>query len=277
MTVAPLTDVSSWARGNGLEIVLVILGAIILTRALRWVGMRVTRSIDDRASEGDPLLRSEASKHRHALSEVLTWGVIVVAYAAAAVLVFQRLDIPLTGFVAPATVVGVALGLGAQQLVQDVLSGFFLIAERQYGFGDVVRLSVPGAGLPITGTVEDLTLRVTTMRTADGEVVITPNGKIAQVVNLSRDWARAVVDVPVGPGTRLDAINVILREVCSEAYADGALRPLLLAPPTVMGIERLELGQLSVRVVARTLPGKQFEVGRALRSRISLAVAKAWT
>jgi small conductance mechanosensitive channel len=96
-------------------------------------------------------------------------------------------------------VAGVALGFGAQRIVQDLLAGFFIITERQYGFGDVIRLAVVGIGEPRTGTVEDVTLRVTQMRTVDGEVVVTPNGQIVQVVNLSRDWARAVIDIPLPP------------------------------------------------------------------------------
>jgi moderate conductance mechanosensitive channel len=113
-----------------------------------------------------------------------------------------------------------------------------------------------------------VTLRVTRMRSPNGEVVIVPNGAIAKVVNLSRDWARAVVDVPVPATVDVNRVNEILREVGREAFRDPALRPLLLDPPSVMGVESLDLEQVNVRVVARTLPGKQFEVGRALRARI---------
>ena len=90
-----------------------------------------------------------------------------------------------------------ALGFGAQRIVQDILAGFFIITERQYGFGDVVRGLRAWRTTGVTGTVEDVTLRVTTVRSANGEVIIVPNGQIVQVTNMSRDWARAVVDVPV--------------------------------------------------------------------------------
>ena len=121
----------------------------------------------------------------------------MLIYAVAGVLMLQRLGVPLARLVAPATVAGVALGFGAQRVVQDILAGFFIITEHQYGFGDVVRLSVPGSATGVTGTVEDVTLRITRMRTVNGEVVFTPNGQIMQATNLSRDWARAVIDVPV--------------------------------------------------------------------------------
>jgi moderate conductance mechanosensitive channel len=176
-----------------------------------------------------------------------------------------------TGLVAPATVLGVGLGFGAQRIVGDVLAGFFIITERQYGFGDVVSISVTGAPEPASGTVEDVTLRVTRMRSSNGEVVTIPNGAISKVVNLSRDWARAVVDVPVPTSVDVNLVNDILREVGREAFRDPALRPLLLDPPSVMGVESLDLEQVNVRMVARTLPGKQFEVGRDLRARVVLA------
>jgi small conductance mechanosensitive channel len=159
--------------------------------------------------------------------------------------------------------------------VQDLLAGFFLITERQYGFGDVIRLTIPVGVTPITGTVEELTLRITKIRSSDGEVVITPNGQILQVVNLSRDWARSVIDVPVPVGADLNRVSSILREVGEQAHRDEDLGVLLLDAPTVMGVESIEVGQFNVRVVARTLPGKQFEVGRKLRARITVALAQA--
>lgn len=182
---------------------------------------------------------------------------------------------PVTGIVAPATVVGVALGFGAQRVVQDVLAGFFLVTERQYGFGDLVRLVVQGAPTAITGTVEEVTLRITSVRTSNGEVVITPNGQIVQVVNLSRDWARAVVDVPIPTSVDVTTVSDVLTRVGAEAYADDALHDLLLDAPTVMGVESIDLDQFKIRVVARTLPGKQFEVGRALRAKITVALLRA--
>jgi small conductance mechanosensitive channel len=264
-------ELLTWLSGRGLEVVLIILGSVLLARFVSWVGGRLTDRIDREATGGDALVRSEAAKHRHSLTQVLTWVAVVLIYSIAVFLVLSTLGVPVTGLVAPATVLGVGLGFGAQRIVGDILAGFFLITERQYGFGDVVAIAVVGAGEPATGTVEDVTLRITRLRSADGEVVTIPNGQIVKVVNLSRDWARAVVDVPVPTSSDVNRVNEILREVCAEAFRDPALRKLLLDPPSVMGVESLDLDQVNVRVVARTLPGKQFEVGRDLRARIVLA------
>jgi small conductance mechanosensitive channel len=265
-------DLLTWLSGRGLEAVLIILGSVLLARFVAWVGSRITDRIDARSIGGDALVRSEAAKHRHSLTQVVTWSAIVLIYAIAVFFTLDRLGVPVTGLVAPATVLGVGLGFGAQRIVGDVLAGFFIITERQYGFGDVVAISVVGAGEPATGTVEDVTLRVTRVRSANGEVVTVPNGQIVKVVNLSRDWARAVVDVPVPSSADVSQVNEVLREVGRDAFRDADLRPLLLDPPSVMGVETLGLDQVNVRMVARTLPGKQFEVGRDLRARVVLAL-----
>ncbi len=275
LTVQPLlTDVSLWARGSGLEIVLLVIGTILLTRLATWLGARITERIDANAREADSLVRSEASKHRQALTQVITWAALAIIYCVAAVLIAERLGIPLTSLVAPAAVAGVALGFGAQRIVQDILAGFFIITERQYGFGDLIRLSVPSIPDPAIGTVEDVTLRVTTVRTPDGEVVITPNGQITQVTNLSRDWARAIVDVPVPAGSDVNRVSDLLRLIGVEAYKEPDMRRLMLDPPAVMGVQSIDMDHFQIRVVTRTLPGKQFDVGRVLRARIAAGLLR---
>jgi small conductance mechanosensitive channel len=117
--------------------------------------------------------------------------------------------------------------------------------------------------------VEDVTLRVTSVRTTDGELVITPNGQITQVTNLSRDWARAVVDVPVPAAMDVNQVTDALRLIGEQAFKEADLRELLLDPPSVMGVQSIDVNEFQVRLVARTLPGKQFDVGRILRARIA--------
>jgi small-conductance mechanosensitive channel len=273
MTVAqaPLTDVSAWARSNLIQAVLLLIGTILLTRFVSWAGGRYTASIDAKGSESDELVRSEALKHRHSVAQVVTWGLLAVMYCVVGVLIIERLGFPVSGFVVPASVAGVAIGFGAQRIVQDILSGFLIVSERQYGYGDIIRLAVSGNNVLAVGTVEEVTLRTTRIRSLSGEVITTPNGQIVQVTNLSRDWARVVVDVPVPARVDVGHVTKILREVCTELYEEEEMRPLLLDPPNVMGVESLEVDHFNLRVVARTLPGKQFEVGRALRSHITVA------
>jgi small-conductance mechanosensitive channel len=270
-TIAPLTDISVWLRSSGLEIVLLILGAVLLARFAGWVGRRVTERMDAAATDQDALVRSEASKHRHAVAQALTWVAVALIWSITVVLVLDRLGVPVASLVAPAAVLGAALGFGGQQVVRDLIAGFFIIVERQYGYGDVVNISAVGFTDGATGTIEEVALRTTRVRTLNGEVVIVPNGEIVQVTNLSRDWARAVVDVPLPVEVDVLRASELLRKVGEEAFEDEALRPLLLDPPTVMGVESFEVGRVNLRMVARTLPGKQFEVGRELRVRVAVA------
>ena len=267
--MTPLPDLGTWARGSGLEIVLLLTGAILLTRFATWLGGRITDRIDANARETDALVSSEASKHRHALASVITWVALVVIYCVTGAAVLTRLGVPVTSLVVPSAVVAVALGFGAQTIVQDILAGFFIITERQYGYGDLIRLAVPSLPDPAIGTVEGVTLRVTTVRTADGAVVVTRNGQITQVTNLSRDWARAVVDVPVPVAADVNRVSDVLRLIGEQAYEDPELRSLLLDAPAVMGVQSIDVDHFQVRLVARTLPGKQFDVGRMLRVRIA--------
>ena len=269
--IAPLDDLEGWARGDLLEIVLLVLGAILLTRLADWIRNRVVAQIDAHERETDELVRSEAAKHRHVVAQVVTWTFLAVMYVVTAVLVVQKLGVPLAGLVAPAALLSAALGFGLQRFVQDIGAGFFITGERQYGYGDFVRLSVTGVSEPAVGTVEDVTLRVTRIRSVSGEVITTPNGQITQVTNLSRDWARAVIDVPVPAAVEVSRVTDILKRVGEQAWNDDRLRKMMLDPPTVMGVERIEVDTFSVRMVARTLPGMQFEVGRELRAQVASA------
>jgi small conductance mechanosensitive channel len=200
---------------------------------------------------------------------------IALLYVVVAVEIIDILQVPIASLVAPAAVLGAALGFGAQRVVQDLLSGFFIITERQYGFGDLVALTVTGVNKEATGAVEDVTLRVTKLRSSDGEVFTIPNGQIVKSVNLSKDWARAVVDIPVPVTADLNKVNDLLHEVCHMAVDDGQLKDLLLDEPSLMGVESIEPENVILRMVARTLPGKQFEVGRRLRVLVVRALSRA--
>lgn len=258
-----------WARREGLEILMLVTGSVLLARAVTWSAGRWTSRIERREPDTESLVRSEEAKRNHALIQLFAWIVVVGIYVVAVLLILSKFGVALSAIVPAATVAGVALGFGAQRIVQDLLAGFFLFTERQYGYGDLIRIEALGVGTPVIGTVEEFSLRTTTLRTPAGEVVITPNGQIVQTTNLSRGWARAVIDVPVPATADITHVSEVLRAVGTAAYEDEKLRPLLLDVPTVMGVESLDLDQFQVRVVARTQPGKQFAVGRTLRAMIT--------
>ncbi len=256
-------DITDWARGSALEILLIVIGAMLMTRLARWLVAKA------------PQYLHRDDKHFLALAQAGSWLATASIWFFATLMVLQRFNVPLTGLVPPATVAGVAVGFGAQRIVADLLSGFFLFAERQLGYGDLVRISAPGTTTGVSGTVEELTLRTTRLRTLSGEVVFIPNGEIRQLTNLSMDWARAVIDVPLNSTVDLDLAIDLLRTTGRLMKADPRWDPVLLDEPVVMGVETYEVGYLRVRLLMRTRPAEQFDAARELRRRIADALREA--
>jgi small-conductance mechanosensitive channel len=266
---------SDWARSDGLVALIVLCGAVLVARSARAIGGRFSRRIEERDRASESLVPAEETKRRRAIVDALTWVVVVLIYVVASVTILDRLRVPIGSLVAPATVVGVALGFGAQTIVKDLLSGFFIIAEGQYGVGDVIRISSPGSESGVSGTVEQLTLRLTSLRTDKGEAISIPNGEIRQVANLSRDWSRVVIDVPFHPGQDLDEAAAVLEQVGDDMRHDPDWSGVLLEKPRVAGVEALVPGEVRLRVTVMTLPAKQWSVGRELRLRITRACRAA--
>ncbi|OBI81739.1 mechanosensitive ion channel family protein [Mycobacterium sp. E740] len=258
-------DIGVWILDRGLRIALLLIGAVLAARFINWAAVRIVRRLDAEYIGSDQLVRSESTKHRQAVASVISWVSVALLFVIVLVEITDILAIPIGSLVAPAAVLGAALGFGAQRLVQDLLAGFFVITEKQYGFGDLVALTVTSVSAPAEGTVEDVTLRVTKLRSSEGEMMTIPNGQIVKSVNLSKDWARAVIDIPVPTSADLNEVNDLLHQVADSAYEEPGLRDLLLDAPQLMGVESIELDTVNLRMVARTLPGKQFEVGRRLR------------
>jgi small-conductance mechanosensitive channel len=267
----------NWLQNHLLPAVVLLLGAGLFVRFAHWFGARRRRWIDTqiRRQIESGLVASEALKRSRAVSEAVEWSVVALSSFVAAILALDRLGIPLTTLVAPATVIGIGLGFGAQQMVGDLLAGFFLFTEHQFAFGDVIKLSVPGQPVGITGTVEELTLRVTKLRTAQGELVVVPNSALRQVTNLSKDWSRAVIDIPVSVTEDLVQVTALMREMVDGLAADPRWSELLLGEPVVAGVETIDVGYVQLRLIARTLPGRQFEVAREIRLRAATALRSA--
>ena len=268
-------SIGLWILDRGVPIALYLIGGLLAARFISWGARRVVRRIDAEYQGGDQLVRTESAKHRQAVASVISWVSIALLFVVVIMQVTSILAIPVGSLVAPAAVLGAALGFGAQRVVQDLLSGFFIITEKQYGFGDLVSLTVAGIPTPAEGTVEDVTLRVTKLRSSEGEMFTIPNGQIVKTLNLSKDWARAVIDIPVPTSADLNVVNDLLHGVAEKAMEDPELSALLLDAPQLMGVESIELDTVNLRMVARTLPGKQFEVGREIRVLVVRALRRA--
>jgi small-conductance mechanosensitive channel len=187
-------------------------------------------------------------------------------------LILGNVGVNLAPLLASAGVAGVALGFGAQSLVRDTLSGFFILLENQFGVGDIVDVRTT-AGV-VGGKVESLTLRITTLRAFDGTLHLIPNGNVVLVSNKSRGWARAIVDVRVAYGEGVQKVREVLDELFEELRTEPTMRDWLMNGPSVLGLETLADSGPVIRVVAETRPSKRFDTERVLRERINARLAE---
>jgi small conductance mechanosensitive channel len=214
-------------------------------------------------------------RYQRSVIVAATRTLVGVTWFAAGLLVVDRLRLPVATIVAPATVLGAALGFGAQRLVADFLSGFFLIAERQLVYGDEVEIAPPGSTAWMRGTVEEVTLRYTRLRTPQGGVLTVSNADVRQVLNRSRDWLRVDVTVPVPASADIDEVAGVLRESVRGLVDDERWHNKLLGEPVVAGVESFDLTTVDLRVSVRTIPAAVDDVARELRRRAALVTSAA--
>ncbi len=199
-----------------------------------------------------------------------------VVYTLAIVYTFNALGLKLGPLFAGAGIAGVALGFGAQTMVKDFLGGMFMLVEDQFGVGDVIDVSDKVEGSDgVVGTVEEVTLRITSIRDVNGTMWHIPNGDIRRVGNMSQEWARALLDIPVPYGTDLDEAQRIIGEVAHRvAHAPGNVSEVL-SEPQVWGVEELGEDAVVLRLVIKTRPGQQWPIARALRAELHDAFVQA--
>ncbi|HEX3714829.1 MAG TPA: mechanosensitive ion channel family protein [Trebonia sp.] len=227
-------------------------------------------AVNGAAAQAEAALVDERRTQRvQALGAILRSAASVTIFAIAGFVILGDLGINLAPLLASAGVVGVAIGFGAQSLVKDYLSGIFMLVEDQYGVGDVI--SIGNA----TGTVETVTLRVTRMRDVNGIVWHIRNGTIDTVGNESQGWARAVIDFPVPFAADLATIRNLLTRTGDEMWNEPAWRAVMLEGPEVWGAQEITSTQVTMRMVVKTAPLRQWEVERELRARVKYTLAEA--
>lgn len=253
---------TEWMSAHGIPILAILIVTIVVTLLARLLVRRFQRKLEGAPSVTQVLNLQRATTLTHALSATM----IVAIWTLAVLLILGELGVNLAPLLASAGVVGVALGFGAQSLVRDTLSGFFILLENQYGVGDVVEMQTTAA--PVAGRVEALTLRVTSLRAFDGTLHVVPNGNIQVVSNKSRGWARAIVDVRVGYDQDVNEVRDVLDDLFDELRRDRSLQDWVRDGPSVLGIERMADIAQEIRITAETRPSKRLDVERLLRERI---------
>ncbi|WP_018655540.1 mechanosensitive ion channel family protein [Actinomadura flavalba] len=243
-------------------------------RAITRVTLRMAEStMSERVRErsrthfdGSPaLLNQRRAQRAKTLGSVLRSIASIIIMGTALFSILGSIGLNLAPILASASVIGVAVGFGAQSIVRDFLAGLFMLLEDQYGVGDVVQIGTA------KGTVEAVTLRVTRMRDVDGVVWYVPNGEIKAVGNESQNWGRAVLDIPVGIGEDIERVKDLLQATAEEMAETKTWSKLVLEKPSVWGVQALAEDSLVIRVVMKTAPGRQGDVARALRERVKRA------
>lgn len=271
----------SWVGSAGLQILVTIAAAVVLRWVLVRVIDRVVRDTVERGNRSTPsaggrVLAAAAgmtdARHEQRTRTVgsLLRSIVTVVIATVALLtIMSVVGIPMGPMLASAGIGGIAIGLGAQSLIKDFLAGIFLIFEDQYGVGDLVTIGA------VTGTVEDVGLRVTRLRDPSGAVWYIRNGEIVQVSNVSQGWSTAIVDVQVSPEADLDRAEDAVRSAVAGMNDDPAWADVLTEEPRVLGIEQISATGVSIRVMATCATDKQWGVQREIRRRAKEALDAA--
>jgi len=255
-----LLNLKEWGLNHGIPIVIILVAAVIAKMVLQSAVTRFEKRFD---STGP--VPSEMEKRTRTLTGLLNTTITVVIYTAALMMVVTELGIAIGPLLAGAGIAGIAIGFGAQSLVKDVISGFFLLLENQIRVGDMV--SVAGK----TGLVEAVNLRATRLRDIEGNVHIIPNGVIDVATNCTKDWSRAPVEIGVAYKEDVDNVISVLEEVGEGMRKDPAWRGYILEPMTILGLDSFGDSSVNIRMYFKTIPLKQWEISREFRKRVKRA------
>ena len=253
MDVDKLTSV---VVSSALIVTLSVVGLVLVQVAGKFVLNRV------RALDGIGMDRRQQVE---TLVQISRWVLDIAIVATALLMLLSTFGLDIAPLIAGVGVVGLALSFGAQTLIKDLIGGLLIVVENQYSVGDTIEVG------DVSGVVETVTLRATLVRTADGNLVVVPNGEVRVVANASKGWSRAVVDVGVAYEEDLARALSVLEDAAAGFAQDTRFEPLLLEAPAVLGPLSLGDWSITVRVMVKTLPGKQWEIARELRKQILAA------
>jgi small conductance mechanosensitive channel len=258
----PLAVLEDWLFGSGLRVIVITLLAYASVRATALVVQRFEHDV----STGSSLDALERAKRARTLGAVVRKVTTFLIVGIAILMVLEQFNINIAPVLTGAGIAGLAVGFGAQALVRDVISGFFLLLEDQVRVGDVAAINGTG------GLVEQLNLRTIVLRDAEGTVHVFPNGAISTLANRSKDYSYYVIDLGISYKEDPDRVMAILREIGAGMQADPAYAPFILAPIEVFGIDAFADWWMVLKMRIKTMPLKQWEVGRELRKRIHQAL-----
>jgi small-conductance mechanosensitive channel len=260
---------SQWWREVVVATVIMLVVALVVTIVTRMWVRRAERK--GQAAAEDPAQGRTARRRATVIGlvggtlQIVVWSIVFVG-------ILTELGVPLGPLFASAGILGVALGFGAQTVVKDTLAGLFIALEGQFDVGDVLDLETEGG--PVSGTVEGLTLRVTTVRQFDGTLSVIPNGLIQVTSNRTRGWGRAIVDARVALTEDPERVRSVLDALFETMTNEEPLKAWLREPPKVLGVTQLTDTAQVIRSIAETQPNHRLDVERTLRARVAACITE---
>ena len=256
-------QIAQWLLTHGVNILIIVIGAAIVVRAANLAIEHLQHKLGRRHQQADLEWQRRAST----LGQILMSLVSVSVGFVAILMLLRELTIDVLPILTGAGIAGLAIGFGAQNLVRDVISGFFIILEDQVRLGDLARIN------GVAGTVEQINLRTIVLRDEEGAVQVFPNGTITALANLSKQFSNAIVDVRVAYNENIDRVFGTIREVGASMQADPAWGPLLSGSLEIVGVQSIADGFATIRVKFKTLPLNQGHVANELRRRLMTTFA----
>lgn len=253
---------AAWLAAHGLKILAIVLIGVILNRTANRFIEKIVRKV----VVSNRFLSAEAEKKREdTLIRIISWAISITIILLGALMILQEVGVPIGPILAGAGIVGLAVGFGGQYLIRDLISGFFIILENQYRIGDVVNLDGTG------GLVEDISLRMTTLRDLDGTVIHIPHGEIKRVSNLSKDFSRLNINVRIPYGEDLEHVIKVVNETGAVLAADPAWKPFIKSAPRFLRVDDFGESALVIKILGDTEPLKQWDVSGEFRKRLKIA------
>lgn len=254
-----------WLLNHGIRIVFIAVFAYILIRILNKFIERAVRL----AVVADSQISPEAeNKREETLIHIFKFTIKVVIWIIAGLMILEEFGVQIAPILAAAGIVGIAFGFGGQYLIKDIISGLFIILENQYRIGDIVAFD------KVSGLVENITLRKTTLRDMDGTVHHIPHGEVKTVSNYSKDFSRINLNVGIAYNSDLEKVIRLVNKVGQELFNDDNFKEMMVTPPQFLRVDNLEDSSVVIKIVADTKPLKQWELTGELRKRLLIAFNK---
>lgn len=251
-----------WLLTSGIQILIILIGAYFLNK----ISKRFIEKIVRASVVSSKFLSKQAEEKREdTLIRIFTWTSKIIILLVTMLMILQEIGIPIGPILAGAGIIGLAVGFGGQYLIRDIISGFFILLENQYRIGDVVNFDGTG------GLVEDISLRMTTLRDLDGTVHHVPHGEIKKVSNLSKDFARVNLNIGISYNSKLEEVIQIVNKVGNDLSNDQQWKESIIASPQFLRVDDFADSAIVIKILGETLPLKQWEVTGELRKRIKIA------